>query len=116
MSFQCAPSTRRAACDGTATTASGKPSSSRSVSLMVILARIWSGRRSALSAKRVGGRKNCCLECERPRGETDGMPTGARGRFTLRDKAATLVRLSEGASFRDASEFAPQRRLRSLQP
>jgi hypothetical protein len=34
---------------------------------------------------------------------------GTRDRFTLRDKAATLVRLAEGASFRDASEFAGQR-------
>ena len=37
------------------------------------------------------------------------MPTGTRDRFTLRDKAATLVRLAAGASFRDASEFARQR-------
>lgn len=65
--------------------------------------------RPELSSKRIGGLTGCCLECERAWGETDGMPTGTRDRFTLRDKAATLIRLAEGASFREASEFARRR-------
>ena len=65
--------------------------------------------RPELSSKLVGGRGGCCLECERGWADTDGMPTGTRDRFTLRDKAATLVRLAQGASFREASEFARKR-------
>lgn len=65
--------------------------------------------RPELTSKLVGGRAGCCIECERTWQETDGMPTGTRDRFTLRDKAATLLRLAEGTSFRDASEFARQR-------
>ena len=37
------------------------------------------------------------------------MPTGTHDWFTLRDKAAALVRLDEGASFREASEFVRKR-------
>jgi len=65
--------------------------------------------RPELSSKLVGGRTGCCLECERRWADTDGMPTGTRDRFTLRDKAATLVRLAQGASFREGSEFARKR-------
>lgn len=49
------------------------------------------------------------MECEREWEATDGMPAGTRDRFTLRDKAAALVRLAEGASFRGASEFVRRR-------
>ncbi len=65
--------------------------------------------RPELSSKLVGGREGCCIECEREWHETEGMPTGTHDWFTLRDKAAALVRLAQGASFRDASEFVRRR-------
>ena len=65
--------------------------------------------RPELSSKLVGGREGCCVECEREWREAEGMPTGTRDRFTLRDKAAALVRLAEGESFRDVSEFVRRR-------
>jgi hypothetical protein len=68
--------------------------------------------RPALSSKLVGGRQGCCVECEREWREAEGMPTGTRDGFTLRDKAAALVRLAAGESFRDVGEFV-RRRARS---
>lgn len=62
--------------------------------------------RPELSSKLVGGREGCCPECEREWGETEGMPTGTGDRYTLREKAATLVLLAQGMSFRAASEAA----------
>jgi hypothetical protein len=55
-----------------------------------------------LSSKLVGG-GSCRLECEWRREDSDELPTGTRERFALRDKPATIVRLAEGASFRDPS-------------
>jgi hypothetical protein len=63
----------------------------------------------ALSSKLVGGRDGCCIECGREWHETEGMPTGTRDRFTLRDRAAALARLAAGESFRDAGEFVRRR-------
>lgn len=65
--------------------------------------------RPELSTKLVGGKSGCCQECDRSWAATDGMPMGTGDRFTLRDKAATLVRLAQGSSYRKASEFARTR-------
>ena len=65
--------------------------------------------RPELTSKLVGGRDGCCIECEREWHETAGMPTGTRDRYTLREKAAALVRIAQGASFHDASEFVRRR-------
>lgn len=65
--------------------------------------------RPALSIKMVGGRSGCCTECDREWEPTDGMVMGTGDRFTLREKAATLVRLAQGASYREASHLARTR-------
>jgi len=62
--------------------------------------------RPTLPRKQVGGTDGDCFECGRPWEDGDGMPTAVRDRYTLRDKAATLLKLAEGHSYRDASQFA----------
>lgn len=57
-----------------------------------------------LPRKQVGG--GVCLECERDWEDGQGMPSAVRDRYTLRDKAVTLLKLAEGHSYRDASQLA----------
>lgn len=59
-----------------------------------------------LPRKQVGGTDGACFECERPWEDGDGMPSAVRDRYTLRDKAVTLLKLAEGHSYRDASQLA----------
>lgn len=64
---------------------------------------------SGLTQKKVGGNDGVCIECLRPWGATDGMPTAWRHEFTVRDIAAGLVRLAEGQSYRRASTYVRRR-------
>lgn len=59
-----------------------------------------------LPRKQVGGEDGTCLECERDWEDGQGMPSAVRDRYTLRDKAVTLLKLAEGHSYRDASQLA----------
>jgi hypothetical protein len=55
------------------------------------------------STKLIGGITGDCPECERVWLATDGRPTGTRDRFTLSQKAAALVALSRGDTYRSAA-------------
>lgn len=59
-----------------------------------------------LPRKQVGGKSRECLECGRDWEDGEGMASAVRDRYTLRDKAVTLLKLAEGHSYRDASQQA----------
>lgn len=70
---------------------------------MTALGRTWSALSSPRSSSEVG--RVAALNAS-----ANGMRLrGCRPALTLRDKAAALVRLAEGASFREASEFVRKR-------
>lgn len=72
--------------------------------------------RPELSMRLHGGRGGHCIECERRWGPTDGIPAARGDRFTLRAKAAALMRLAEGRSYREAAEHARRQAGRGLMP
>jgi hypothetical protein len=56
-----------------------------------------------LPLRGAGGDTEVCLECARPWNPWEGMPTGEDDRFSIQEKALTLVELARGATYREAS-------------
>lgn len=56
-----------------------------------------------LPMRQLGGAEGACLECSRGWEPWEGMPAGEDDRYTIREKARTLVALAHGHSYRSAA-------------